>query len=82
MRFLIGIGQLMLQEDQQQRQRRETLLAINDEFLTLLVAYDNRAQEVVAIVGNGGSFVTFFSHFPTQSVWRDRSRADRSDGGL
>src|SRR5258708_6290602 len=48
----------MVQKDQQQRQRREALLAINNEFLTILVAYYDRAEKVVPIVRHCPSLVT------------------------
>jgi hypothetical protein len=35
--------------DQQQGQSREPLLAVNDELLRLLVADDDRPEEVVAV---------------------------------
>src|SRR5687768_5405157 len=49
----------MVQEDQQQGERGEPLLAVDDELLAVLVADDNRTQEIVAVVGYGASLVRF-----------------------
>jgi hypothetical protein len=56
--LLVGIGQLMLEENQPQRQRCEAHLAVDYQFLTILVAYHDRAEEIVAIIGHCVLLVT------------------------
>ena len=54
---LLSVLQLVLQEDQQQRERRQPLLAVDDELHAVLVADDDRPEEVVAVVGHIGALV-------------------------
>src|SRR5207245_7107716 len=51
------VGQLVSKEDQQKRHGRQPLLAVDDELLTVLVTDDDRAEEVVAVLGQGGALV-------------------------
>ena len=57
--LLLGVLELVLEEDQEQRQRGQPLLAVDDELLAVLVADDDRAEEVVAVVGHGAALVAF-----------------------
>src|SRR5271157_330947 len=47
--LLVGICELMLEEDQQQGERCKSLLTINDELLAVFVADDDGAQEIVSV---------------------------------
>lgn len=49
---MLGVIEPMLQVDQEQRQRRQALLAVDEELPAVLVADDDRTQEVVPVVGD------------------------------
>jgi hypothetical protein len=49
---VLGVIEPMLQVDQEQRQRRQALLAVDEELPAVLVADDDRTQEVVPVVGD------------------------------
>ena len=55
--LLLGVLDLVLQVDEEQRQRRQPLLAVDDELLAVLVADDDRAEEVVAVLGDRAALV-------------------------
>jgi hypothetical protein len=50
---------LVVEEDQEQCQRSKPLLSVDDELLPILVADDDRPQEVVAVVRDGAALVAF-----------------------
>src|SRR5690606_18909924 len=55
--LLLGVVEAVVQEGEEQRQRGQALLAVDDELLPLFVADDDGAEEVVAVVGNGAALV-------------------------
>lgn len=57
--LLVGLN-LTVYMDQQQGERSKSLLTINDKFLTILVADDNRAEEVVPVLLNRATLVSDF----------------------
>jgi hypothetical protein len=54
---LLAVVGLSVQMDEDQRQRREPLLPVDDELASVLVADDDRAEEVVAVVLDGAALV-------------------------
>ena len=50
LRFLFRILELAMQINKKQGRRRKALLTVDNEFLTILVADNNRTQKIVAIV--------------------------------
>ena len=50
MHFVLTVPLEVLKVNEKQREGREPLLTVDDEFLSLLVAYYYRAKEVVAII--------------------------------
>src|SRR5258708_40376507 len=49
----------MVKEGQKQGQRREPLLPIDDEFLAVLVADDDRPEKIVSVLRDGAALVAF-----------------------
>lgn len=56
---MLDVLELVVEENQEQRQGREALLTVDDELLAVLVADDDRAEEVVAVVGHGATLIAF-----------------------
>jgi hypothetical protein len=51
--LLLCILYLVAQKDEKQGERGQPLLAVDDEFLAVLVTDDDRSEKIMAVISNG-----------------------------